>query len=53
LDRRAGCEHAGPIELIKATIEGMSPSGFGRIINISSSTVKAPIQIPFVSQVQR
>ena len=32
-----------PIELIKATVDGMMARGFGRIINITSSTVKAPI----------
>jgi len=34
-----------PIELIKATVEGMTARGFGRIINITSSAVKAPIGI--------
>ncbi|MDI9335128.1 MAG: SDR family oxidoreductase [Cytophagales bacterium] len=34
-----------PIELIKATIDGMISRGFGRIINITSSAVKAPIDI--------
>jgi 3-oxoacyl-[acyl-carrier protein] reductase len=32
-----------PIELIRATIDGMITRGFGRIVNITSSTVKAPI----------
>ena len=32
-----------PIELIKATVDGMMTRGFGRIINITSSSVKAPI----------
>lgn len=32
-----------PIELIKATIDGMAERGFGRIVNITSSAVKAPI----------
>jgi 3-oxoacyl-[acyl-carrier protein] reductase len=32
-----------PIELIKATIDGMIARGFGRIVNITSSAVKAPI----------
>jgi 3-oxoacyl-[acyl-carrier protein] reductase len=32
-----------PIELIKATVDGMAARGFGRIVNITSSTVKAPI----------
>lgn len=34
-----------PIELIKATVDGMMDRGFGRIINITSSSVKAPIDI--------
>lgn len=32
-----------PIELIKATIDGMAQRGFGRIVNITSGAVKAPI----------
>jgi 3-oxoacyl-[acyl-carrier protein] reductase len=32
-----------PIELIKATVDGMIARRFGRIINITSSAVKAPI----------
>jgi 3-oxoacyl-[acyl-carrier protein] reductase len=34
-----------PIELIKATVDGMAARGFGRIVNITSSAVKAPIDI--------
>jgi len=34
-----------PIELIKATVDGMMARGFGRIINITSSAVKAPIDV--------
>ncbi|MDE1182771.1 SDR family oxidoreductase [Paraburkholderia sp.] len=34
-----------PIELIKATIDTMSARGFGRIVNITSSSVKAPIDV--------
>ena len=34
-----------PIELIKATIDGMAQRKFGRIINITSGAVKAPIEI--------
>ena len=34
-----------PIELIKATVDGMASRHFGRIINITSSAVKAPIDI--------
>ncbi|MEO7938535.1 MAG: SDR family oxidoreductase [Burkholderiaceae bacterium] len=32
-----------PIELIKATVDGMAKRGFGRIVNITSGAVKAPI----------
>jgi 3-oxoacyl-[acyl-carrier protein] reductase len=32
-----------PIELIKATVDGMAGRGFGRVVNITSSSVKAPI----------
>lgn len=32
-----------PIELIRATVDGMGARGFGRIVNITSSAVKAPI----------
>ncbi len=34
-----------PIELIKASVDGMAARGFGRIVNITSSSVKAPIDI--------
>src|SRR5437762_9067163 len=34
-----------PIELIKATIDGMISRRFGRIVNITSSAVKAPIDV--------
>jgi 3-oxoacyl-[acyl-carrier protein] reductase len=34
-----------PIELIKATVDGMIARRFGRIINITSSSVKAPIEV--------
>ncbi len=33
-----------PIELIKQAVDGMAARGFGRIVNITSSSVKAPIQ---------
>ncbi len=32
-----------PIELIKASLDGMAARGFGRIVNITSGSVKAPI----------
>ena len=34
-----------PIELIKATVDGMIERKFGRIVNITSSAVKAPIDV--------
>jgi 3-oxoacyl-[acyl-carrier protein] reductase len=34
-----------PIELIKATVDGMIARRFGRILNITSSAVKAPIDV--------
>jgi 3-oxoacyl-[acyl-carrier protein] reductase len=34
-----------PIELIKATVDGMAERGFGRIVNITSGSVKAPIDV--------
>jgi 3-oxoacyl-[acyl-carrier protein] reductase len=34
-----------PIELIKATVEGMVARRFGRIVNITSGAVKAPIDV--------
>ncbi len=34
-----------PIELMKATVDGMAARGFGRVINITSGAVKAPIDV--------
>jgi len=34
-----------PIELIKGAVDGMAARGYGRIVNITSSAVKAPIDI--------
>lgn len=34
-----------PIELIKAYVDGMQSRGFGRIVNITSGAVKAPIDV--------
>ena len=34
-----------PIELIKATVDPMAERGFGRIVNITSRAVKAPIDV--------
>ena len=42
-----------PIELIKATVDGMIERGFGRIVNITSSAVKAPIEVLGLSRIMR
>lgn len=34
-----------PIALIKAVVDGMAERGFGRVVNITSGAVKAPIDI--------
>ena len=34
-----------PIEMIRATVDAMAERGFGRIVNITSAAVKAPIDI--------
>ena len=34
-----------PIALIKATVDGMAQRGFGRIVNITTGAVKAPIDV--------
>ena len=34
-----------PIELMKATVDAMAARGFGRVINITSGAVKAPINV--------
>ncbi len=34
-----------PIELIKATVDAMAERGFGRVVNITSAAVKAPIGV--------
>jgi 3-oxoacyl-[acyl-carrier protein] reductase len=34
-----------PIELIKATVDGMMARKFGRVVNITSAAVKAPIDV--------
>jgi 3-oxoacyl-[acyl-carrier protein] reductase len=38
-----------PIALIKATVDGMIERRFGRIVNITSSSVKAPIDVLVLS----
>jgi len=34
-----------PIELIRATVDAMAGRGFGRVVNITSGAVKAPINV--------
>ena len=34
-----------PIELMKATVDAMAERGYGRIVNITSGAVKAPIDV--------
>ncbi|MEM5516296.1 SDR family oxidoreductase [Henriciella sp. AS95] len=41
------------IELIRLTIDGMAERGFGRIINITSSTVRTPIPVLGLSNAAR
>src|SRR6266851_1399023 len=41
--KAVGANMLTPIELIKATVDGMMAKRFGRIVNITSSAVKAPI----------
>lgn len=33
-----------PIELIRATVDGMTERGWGRVVNVTSSAVRAPIE---------
>lgn len=42
-----------PIALIQATVDGMAARGFGRIVNITSSAVKAPIDVLGLSNAVR
>jgi len=35
----------GPVELMRATVGGMAERGFGRVVNITSGAVKAPIDV--------
>ena len=42
-----------PIALIQATVDGMAERGFGRIVNITSSAVKAPIDVLGLSNAAR
>ncbi len=41
--RALGANMLTPIALIRATIDGMISRGFGRIVNITSASVKAPM----------
>jgi 3-oxoacyl-[acyl-carrier protein] reductase len=41
------------IELIRLTVDGMAERGFGRIINITSSTVRVPIPVLGLSNAAR
>jgi 3-oxoacyl-[acyl-carrier protein] reductase len=34
-----------PIELMKATVDKMAERGFGRVVNITSTSIKAPIEV--------
>ncbi len=43
--RALGANMLTPIALIRATIDGMIGRGFGRVINITSAAVKAPIGV--------
>ena len=43
--RALGANMLTPIALIRETIDGMMSRGFGRIINITSAAVKAPIGV--------
>jgi len=39
----------GPIELMRATVDGMAARGFGRIVNIATGAAKHPAQIRLLS----
>lgn len=41
--RALGANMLTPIALIRATIDGMMSRGFGRVVNITSASVKAPM----------
>ncbi|MBT3373563.1 MAG: SDR family oxidoreductase [Rhodospirillaceae bacterium] len=41
--RAVNANMLSPIEMIKATVDGMLERGFGRIVNITSSSVRSPI----------
>lgn len=39
----------GPIELMRATVEGMASRGFGRVVNIGTVAAKYPIEVRLLS----
>ena len=41
------------IELIRLTVDGMAGRGFGRVVNITSSTVRVPIPVIGLSNAAR
>lgn len=41
------------VELIRATVDGMADRGFGRVVNITSSTVRVPIPVLGLSNAAR
>jgi 3-oxoacyl-[acyl-carrier protein] reductase len=43
--RALGANMLTPIALIRATLDGMISRGFGRVVNITSAAVKAPIGV--------
>lgn len=47
------CNMLSAIFLIKSTVDGMMERGFGRIVNITSSAVKSPIEILSLSNAAR
>ena len=43
--KAVGANMLTPIELIKATVDTMAERGYGRVVNITSGAVKAPIDV--------
>jgi 3-oxoacyl-[acyl-carrier protein] reductase len=43
--KAVGANMLTPIELIKATVDKMAERGYGRVVNITSGAVKAPIDV--------
>jgi 3-oxoacyl-[acyl-carrier protein] reductase len=44
-----GTTFVGPVELMKATVDGMAARGFGRIVNIGTAAAKYPLEIRLLS----